>query len=365
MRRFEMKRIVAMILTIVMIVAGSGIAMAKAGGNGNAVGKTRNDAKAEALYELDLFKGTSNTAFVAALERGATRLEAITLIGRALNWSKDPDFDTSKVVVPADVVGRDAEMIKHVQYALAHDVTKGIGKGIFGADLPVNARMMYTWYARALLYEEDVWNKPDVLGALGLLNREQLQNMNWEKASKRDDLVGIMYDSMNWKIKGTNMKLVQRMLKNMWLDYKAVVKAGLMDSKETELSYTVSQTSNKTLQLTFSHVLDETAAEASSNYSIRVLHRPYGNWEINTVSGGAIVASGGAITVEGFLVDPKDYKATLSETGDDTGKVVTLSFENAFLLNDKVFVTPSQLVVSKINTYTLDDKKDTKMIMIR
>ena len=206
-----------------------------------------------------------------------------------------------------------------------------------------------------------MWNNPEVLEGLGFLNKEQLQSMDWEMASKRDDLVGIMYESMKWKIKGTNMKLVQRMVKNMWLDYKSAVKAGLIDPEETEMSYSVRQESRNTLKLTFSHALNEVAAEKANNYTIHVRHRPYGAVDMDTVSGGAIVVTGGAITVEGFVVEADDYAATLSEEGN----VVTLTFVDDFLVGDRVFVTPSQNVVSAIHGYVLDDRKDTRMVVIR
>ena len=388
----KQKQLVALLLVLVMLIAGTGAAMAKpasagngsswksvgasatpvrvtsADSNGKAFGKTSNDAKARALYDLNLFKGTSNTAFVAELARGATRMEAITLIGRALKWDAEEGFNSSSVPLPADVQAfldekpGDAsrlEMANHVRYALAHGVTMGIGRGNFGVDMPVNARMMYTWYARALLHEEDVWNNPEVLAQLGMMNQERIRAMNWDEFANRDALVGIMYESMNWRIRGTNMKLVQRMLKHMWFDYKAAVRAGLMDPEETDMSYVVRQLDMDKLQLTFSHVLNEAAAETGTNYTIRVQHRPYGTVEI--VSGGAIVVTGGGITVAGTLVDPDDYTADLSEDGND----VVLTFEEDFLVGDKVFITPSQNIVSRFDGYTLDERRDTRLLVIR
>ena len=106
-RNNSMKRVLAMLLVIIMVVTGSGIAMAKAGGNGNgakgdaigtmgtatadavknngkAVGKTKNAAKAKALYDLGLFKGISQKEFIPALESGTTRISAIVMIGRLI-----------------------------------------------------------------------------------------------------------------------------------------------------------------------------------------------------------------------------------------------------------------------------------------
>jgi hypothetical protein len=185
--------------------------------------------------------------------------------------------------------------------------------------------------------------------------------MNWEKHANRDDLVGIMYDAVNWKIRGTNMKLLQRMIKNMWIDYRAAIKAGLLDPREEGLAYVVRQSYRDQLKLTFSHPLNEAAAEASENYVIHVRHRPVGIVEPQTISGGAIVVTGGAITVEGETVDPEDYSGTLS----DDGKSVVLQFNDDFWVGDRVYVTPTQAVVSREEGYKLDEKHDTRFIVIR
>jgi hypothetical protein len=394
MKRFRHKQLVAIMMTAVMMMTGSGMAMAKSAnaGNGNAakratedvvrpaeaagvsqgkaVGKTRNDAKAKALNDLKLFHGVSTTSFVPDLARGATRIEAITLIGRALKWTEEADFGTSSVGLPKDVLDylaaapNDAsrvEMAEYVRYALAQGVTVGIDESRFGVGMPVNARMVFTWYARALLYEEDVWNHPELLVNLGMLSEADLAEMNWEKHANRDDLVGIMYDAMNWKIRGTNMKLLQRMIKNMWIDYRAAIKAGLLDPREEGLAYVVRQSYRDQLKLTFSHSLNEAAAEASENYVIHVRHRPVGIVEPQTISGGAIVVTGGAITVEGETVDPEDYSGTLS----DDGKSVVLQFNDDFWVGDRVYVTPTQAVVSREEGYKLDEKHDTRFIVIR
>ncbi len=394
MKRFRHKQLVAIMMTAVMMMTGSGMAMAKSAnaGNGNAakrateevvrpaeaagvsqgkaVGKTRNDAKAKALNDLKLFHGVSTTSFVPDLARGATRIEAITLIGRALKWTEEADFGTSSVGLPKDVLDylaaapNDAsrvEMAEYVRYALAQGVTVGIDESRFGVGMPVNARMVFTWYARALLYEEDVWNHPELLVNLGMLSEADLAEMNWEKHANRDDLVGIMYDAVNWKIRGTNMKLLQRMIKNMWIDYRAAIKAGLLDPREEGLAYVVRQSYRDQLKLTFSHPLNEAAAEASENYVIHVRHRPVGIVEPQTISGGAIVVTGGAITVEGETVDPEDYSGTLS----DDGKSVVLQFNDDFWVGDRVYVTPTQAVVSREEGYKLDEKHDTRFIVIR
>lgn len=394
MKRFRHKQLVAIMMTAVMMMTGSGMAMAKSAnaGNGNAakrateevvrpaeaagvsqgkaVGKTRNDAKAKALNDLKLFHGVSTTSFVPDLARGATRIEAITLIGRALKWTEEADFGTSSVGLPKDVLDYLAaapndmsrvEMAEYVRYALAQGVTVGIDESRFGVGMPVNARMVFTWYARALLYEEDVWNHPELLVNLGMLSEADLAEMNWEKHANRDDLVGIMYDAVNWKIRGTNMKLLQRMIKNMWIDYRAAIKAGLLDPREEGLAYVVRQSYRDQLKLTFSHPLNEAAAEASENYVIHVRHRPVGIVEPQTISGGAIVVTGGAITVEGETVDPEDYSGTLS----DDGKSVVLQFNDDFWVGDRVYVTPTQAVVSREEGYKLDEKHDTRFIVIR
>ncbi|PKM94301.1 MAG: hypothetical protein CVU84_12650 [Firmicutes bacterium HGW-Firmicutes-1] len=263
-----MKRIFTILLILTILVTSSASAFAIEKGefdkNENKVQnhkgkdksqKLKNVDKAQTLYDLGLFKGTSRTSYIPDLDRMSTRAEAIVLIGTSLGW---PTTNITSVPGYPDVP---AWAAPYVAYALENNITKGTGHNKFGADLPVNERMIYTWYYRALLFTGDSWKNSEFLVTAGLITQEQADQMKDEltgltdTAVIRDKIVGIMFDSMQWKEKGSNQRLIQKLVKNSRVDWKKAKDRGLMPDSN-ELTFDVKATSLKAVSVEFSQLLN-------------------------------------------------------------------------------------------------------------
>lgn len=245
----------------------------------------KNEDKAQALYDLGLFKGTSSAAYVPALGNYATRAEALVLIGNALGWPK-----TEVTTVPgySDVP---AWAASYVAYALENNITKGVGDQKFGANLPVNQRMIYTWYYRALLFSEDSWKNSDFLVSAGLITQDQATQMKAEltgltdSAAIRDTIVGIMFESMQWKEKGSNQRLIQRLIHNNRVDWKKAKDHGFEPDSE-ELTFNVKANSLKAITVEFSEELkSSTVTGASFDVKVDGVDKTFGtDYTIETIN---------------------------------------------------------------------------------
>ena len=317
-----MKRIISLVLVVAMLMTSTATVFAKGKAEqGN--GRYQNEFKAAALYDMGLFKGRSSKVYYPDLGTGATRAEAIKMIGEALGWASDTNATTgfkpslTKVEGYSDVPDWAAP---YVDYAIRHNITKGIGHGKFGANLPVNSRMMYTWYARALFYTEDIWNNMQLLVKLGFLTAEQYAELDKLSPSTRDALAGIMFNSLNWKFKGSDKKLIQRLVQLMWVNRDKAEDNGLLEPDKTTMTWTLKTVSSKTLQATFSQTVDGTT--------------------VNTDAFQVTLKRGDATTT----LDNSGTDAAFSVS--TSGKVVTLAFASAFLNGDIVTVTPATTIES-------------------
>lgn len=153
-----------------------------------AVSEEANDA-ADTLYELRLFKGTGynpDGSPIYALDRGATRLEAVTMLVRLLgkeeealagNW-KTPFTDVADWAKP------------YVGYAYAHGLTKGgtdsSGKPFFDGDTMILATQYLTFVLRALGYESGTdfrWDAAwELSDRLGITNGEYKAPLQFDRS---------------------------------------------------------------------------------------------------------------------------------------------------------------------------------------
>ncbi len=223
-----------------------------------------NYSKARVLYDIGLFRGRSAAQFDPDLKNGATRAEAIVLIGRALGWTVDAGIKT--ISGYNDIPEYAAP---YIQYALDHNITKGVGHNRFGSNMPVSSRMVYTWYARALLFSEDVWKDPSQLAKIGLITQEQAARLTAiDDAATRDLIVGILFDSLQWKMRGSNMRLIQRLVNELWVSRDAAEDAGLLNPA-SKLVFSAKALSGKAIQLDFNLAL-ETATILPAHFEIAI-----------------------------------------------------------------------------------------------
>jgi len=121
---------------------------------------TQAAAKAEALKQLGLFKGVSDTDF--ALDRAPTRTEAMVMLIRMLG--KESEALKGDYAHPFTDVASWAD--KYIGYAYQKGLTKGVSATKFGAG-NADSDMYLTYMLRALGYDDSVgefsWNAPDTL----------------------------------------------------------------------------------------------------------------------------------------------------------------------------------------------------------
>ncbi len=248
-----MKKIVAILLSVSLLFGTSGMSFAQNGHDSHGKFVSLHNAdKAKRLYDMGLFRGKSKTSYQPDLENGANRAEAIVLIGKAMGWVVDANVKT--ISGYTDIPDWAAPYIK---YAIDNNITRGIGHGRFGSFMPVNSRMVYTWYARALQYTEDVWKTPALLANLGMITAEQALKIEaLDDAATRDLIVGILFDSLKWRMRGSEMSLIQRLVKNLLVNGKLAEDAGLLDPNKAIMTYTATALSQVTVQLAFSESLN-------------------------------------------------------------------------------------------------------------
>ena len=246
-----MKRLLVLLMAFVMIVAATPVSFAKSNQNGGNSGREFNSSgkdnsgrgfenrnkhsnQADLLHEMGLLDGVNATIFDPALDEGATRAEAIKMIGTALGWSSGDDWDEDYEDLD-EVEGYDdvpAWAAPYVAFALDNNITRGIGRGQFGSDLPVTLKMVYTWYYRALLFTEDSWNNPEFLVEKGLVTQDQyddIMDILDDGGTLRDSVIGIMFDSLKWKSNGSDMRLIQKLVRSRWVNESVARECGLLD----------------------------------------------------------------------------------------------------------------------------------------
>lgn len=151
-----MKKLIALLLTLVMIVS-----LAPAASAANGCGCSDAQTAADRLYELGLFQGTGTDAAgnpVYDLDRAPTRAEAVTMLVRLLGKEAEAQFGTWTTPF-TDV----ADWAKpYVGCAYAGGLTDGTGAKTFGGSEKVTAAQYITLVLRALGYrsgEDFAWDR--------------------------------------------------------------------------------------------------------------------------------------------------------------------------------------------------------------
>jgi len=366
-----MKKMMVLLLTLSMIVGSMGVAFAndsrassKSQGSkinnsysSNDKGNDRDDDKnnknvkntykAEVLYKLGLFKGINSSTFVPALEMPSDRAQAITLIGLAMGW--DVSKYENNPALASKFTDLQAYAAPYILYALDHNITKGIGNDRFGSTLPVNSRQMYTWYARALAYKEDVYKDPKLLYTIGLMTKAQydtLMNTNWSELDNdaiRDQIISIMYDSMFWKVKGSNNRLIRNLYNRSWVNRHYAEECGLLDEPTEEtMTYTASLLSVKAIELDFSQILDQDTVD-ESKLAIKV-------------DNVALSTDKYSIEVSGKTIYVTLADELIPETAENTNGV----YDDKVEITVYNTVTSNQIIPAETTTKTLNVESDTQ-----
>lgn len=167
---------------------------------------TRQEAMAQTLKQLNLFKGVSSTNF--DLKREPTRLEAIVMLVRVLG--KEQEALSAEWKHPFTDVPIWAT--RYVGYAYVNGLTNGVSPTKYGTGI-ANASTYLTFVLRALGYS-DVnnadfsWSNPySLAGEIGILTREINTVDFW-----RADVVSVSYNALAIPLKGSSKTLAQKLI---------------------------------------------------------------------------------------------------------------------------------------------------------
>jgi len=182
------KKVLALTLAVVMIMSTMTVAFAA----------TNNDAKATVLKDLGLFKGTSSTEYVPDLDKESDAVQALVLIGRALQWEVDAAAATVEFT---DVPAWGAP---YVAYAVEMGITNGVSATEFGSTY-INGQRVVAWFLRALGYDmTESWEDTATLAATA--------GIAIPTGTLRDDIVGVIYDGLLSTPVGGTATLIQMLI---------------------------------------------------------------------------------------------------------------------------------------------------------
>ncbi len=162
---------------------------------------------ADALYSLGLFYGTGKGY---ELERVPTRAEALVMLVRLLGEVSEAraHADDSPFI---DLVGWEN---LYVSYSYEKKYTAGTSATTFSPTQPSSLDMYLSFVLRALGYQGDfVWNQTSRSFALsiGLISQKQLDSIAIYGFT-RGDMVIISYNALYVQIKGSSMKLSDKLI---------------------------------------------------------------------------------------------------------------------------------------------------------
>jgi len=218
-----MKKLVALILTLVLSLALMTPAMAAPA--------AKYTAEAQTLYELGLFKGTGTNADgtpIFALERTATRMQALIMLIRLLGLEDEALATTA--VNPFSDVDNNSVSAKYAAYAYEVGLTKGMGGGKFGTGSATPAQFL-TFVLRALGYDDaagdfTVGTAAQKAVEIGLLTSDIVPT---GKALLRDDCAKISYEALKIAMKGSDQLLAEKLIADGTLTEKAVGNSGILN----------------------------------------------------------------------------------------------------------------------------------------
>ena len=199
-----MKRLLSVLLSLALLL--TLVPSALAAGDEAAVA-------AKALYELGILHGTGADASgrpVFDLDRGITRIEAVTLLVRLLG--KEDEAISGTWDTPFTDVAEWAR--PYVGYAYANGLTMGTSATTFGGGIIISATEYITFVLRALGYESGAdfpWNR-----AWELSDQIGLTDGRYNAAAKgftRGDAAIVSYNALDCSLKNQSLTL-RRLLMN-------------------------------------------------------------------------------------------------------------------------------------------------------
>lgn len=185
------------------------------------------EESANALYELGLFQGTSETANgkpIYSLDAAPTRAQAVTMLVRLLG--KEAEAKAGTWTVPFSDLADWAR--PYVGYAYANGLTNGLSAERFGSDDKVTANQYLTFILRALGYSSErdfQWDKANAFSdSLGLTHGEYRASRSFT----RGDTARISYAALAQARKDSSETLAAQLVRQGAVKAKTAAECGLV-----------------------------------------------------------------------------------------------------------------------------------------
>ncbi len=238
------KKVLSLVLAFAMVLSTMTVAFA-----------ATNDDKAEVLYKLGLFKGVSTTEFDPALDQETDAAQAITLIGRALQWEVDEDATVAFTDVPDYAV-------PYIAYAVDAKITNGVSDTTFGTEY-IDGQRMVAWMLRALGYDmTKSWDETDTLA--------EEAGLTVPENKLRDDVVNVIYEALTTTPVDGDMTLIEKIVGDD-AQLRAVAEAeGLMQAVPEDIAVVDVEALNLVqVAVEFNKEVDADTAEDIANYDVK------------------------------------------------------------------------------------------------
>ena len=186
----------------------------------------KHEDEAEALKEMGLFLGT-NAGF--ELDRAPNRAEALVMLIRLLGKEAEAKKCTAETPLK-DVEGKWME--SYVAWAYTSGITKGVSDTEFDYAGEANAKMFITFVLRALGYSDAngdfTYNESVVKAAeLGLIGSGEYVSGTFY----RDDCVAVSYTALDMLLKGSDQRLIDKLVAEGAVSESAAEKCGFIKSE--------------------------------------------------------------------------------------------------------------------------------------
>ena len=285
-----MKKIIALVLCIAMVSSLICIPVSAA-----STTLTREEALADDLKALGLFKGVSETDF--ALGRAPTRVEALVMLIRVLGRESEALAKGGRH--PFLDVPEWAE--KYVGYAYENNLTNGVSATKFGSASAASASMYITFVLRALGYSDKngdfTWDNP-----FALAREKGIMKGNPDVLSfLRADVVLVSYAALEAEVKGTGKTLAEKL-----------IEANVFTAAQYERNYNVSEFENENNDVIYSS--EEIYKKCSPAVFYIEVYDAYGEYAGNA-SGFFIDSDGTAVTNYHVIEGAYSAKIRRSDNG--------------------------------------------------
>lgn len=230
----------------------------------------KNETKAQKLYDLKLFSGTSTSGLVANLGGSLTREQGMMLLVRLLGYEKAATDMTDADTILAkysDYAKVSSYAKKHVAYAIKMELVKGTTTTTIGPGSDFTGDMMAAVILRELGFKDVEYTKSTAtLAEKKVLTAEDATKFA-TKALIRDDAVGMMFDSLQ-AADSTGKTIIAKLVAAKIVDEAAAIKAGVLTPAPPALAVdSVTATNLKEIVVTFNTALDK-ATVVAANFTL-------------------------------------------------------------------------------------------------